>query len=122
MEQSANQCRRYTLPVLSNNIQITQSVTCTNPIPYKLSLNSISSEFQSSKIHPTNQSVKDSKEERNIKHMNVYKERWEDDLPHFDPLKDILYIASTTSDRYIRYFITIKVWYCRNFPGSYRTF
>ena len=99
MEQSTNQCRRYTLPVISSNIEMTKSVTCPNPVPYKISLNSIYPEFSSSKIYLQHQTDKESISERNIKQINAGKEKFEDDLPSFDPLEDVLYIASTTTAR-----------------------
>ena len=101
MEYQTNKCRSYTLPVLSSNFDKAQPVTSSNPVPYKYSLNSISSSGFQLPLTAIHQKEKQDFERQNNKWTTVNNENWEVSLPDFNPQDDLLYLASTFTDRYL---------------------
>ena len=99
MEYQTSKCRSYTLPVISSNFEKAQPVTSANPVPYKYSLNSISSSgFQLSQTAIHQKEKQDFKRENN-KWTTANYENWEVSLPDFDPQDDLLYLASISTER-----------------------
>ena len=99
MECNKNRCQRYTLPVLSSNLELKQSASCATPIPYQLSLNMLSTNLQSNHIYPFHRIEKETKKEKTFGRFGTADQSKVEDLPQFDPTADVLYIASTLSDR-----------------------
>ena len=102
MEYKSSKCRSYTLPVLSSNFEIPQPATSANPVPYKYSLNSISSsgfDLSQTAIH---QKEKQDFGRENNKWTTANNKNWEVNLPDFNPQDDLLYLASTFTDRYLK--------------------
>ena len=98
MECNKNRCQRYTLPVLSSNLELKQSASCATPIPYQFSLNMLSTDLQSN-IYPFHRIEKETKKEKTFGKFVTADQSKVEDLPQFDPTADVLYIASTLSDR-----------------------
>ena len=99
MECNKNRCQRYTLPVLSSNLELKQSAYCAAPIPYQFSLSMLSTNLQSNHIYPFHQTDKETKKDKSFGRFGTADKSKVEDLPQFDPTADVLYIASTLSDR-----------------------
>ena len=100
MEYQTNRCRAYTLPVFSSDFETTQPAASTNPLPYMYSFDSISSSGYHSTSSLKQTIDKKDPEKKNVIRSSTNYTKLEDDLPHFNPLDDLLYLASTFTDRY----------------------
>ena len=99
MECNRNRSQRYTLPVLSSNLELEQSASCATPIPYQFSLNMLATDLQSHHIYPFHRIDQEPKKEKTFGRFGSADQSKVEDLPEFDPSADVLYIASTLSDR-----------------------
>ena len=93
MEYPTNTCRNYSVSMVSNNLELEPFCSSAEPIPYKCSLDLISSELKlhdSSKKYPTER-YENRKRNKFIKNHNGPVEA---ELPEFDPTTDLFYMAS----------------------------
>ena len=94
MEYPTNSCRNYSVSMASRNLELEPCYNSVEPIPYKCSLDSISSElklYDSSEKSPTEQHENKNRRNKFIKKDNGPLEA---ELPKFDPTTDLLYMAS----------------------------
>ena len=94
MEGATNNCRSYSIAMVSQSIESEPCHRSARPLPYKSKIDFVSSQSNlCDSIEKFPMARLEDRSKRN-KFIEKHIEPHEDDLPEFDPTTDILYMAS----------------------------